>query len=98
MAKRDRLTDLMMLPLTLYSSVFLWPERGKLEYFLLFEMERRRLRQRRRLPVKNKWRIRERIREKETLDRTNNVGLISLCYSLFFTITFQMFLFYLFFF
>lgn len=34
---------------------------------------------------------RERKREKETLDRTNNVGLISLWYSLFFTITLQMF-------
>lgn len=38
---------------------------------------------------------RERKREKETLDRTNNVGLISLWYSLFFTITLQMFLFFL---
>lgn len=34
------LADWMMLPLTLYSTVFLRPERGKLEYFFLFELER----------------------------------------------------------
>lgn len=34
----------------------------------------------------------ERKREKETLDRTNNVGLIRFWYSLFFTITLQMFI------
>lgn len=39
----------------------------------------------------NKWRIKEKEREKETLDRTNNVGLISLWYSLYFAL--RMFLF-----
>ena len=56
--------------------------------------ERRRLRQRRHLPENNVENKGERTREKETLDRTNNVGLISLWYSLFSTITLQMFLFF----
>lgn len=45
---------------------FLWPERGKLEYFLLFQLEgeRRRLRQRRHLP-ENKRKIKEKERERK---------------------------------
>lgn len=70
---------------------FLWPERGKLEYFffLLFQLEREGGKGREDIFLKTSG---ERKREKETLDRTNSVGLISLWYSLFFTITLQMFI------
>lgn len=76
--EQGRLTDWMMLPLTLYSTVFLWPERGKLEYFCFFNWREKVVKAEKTSFGKQVEKKGERKREKETLDRTNNVGLISL--------------------
>lgn len=41
----------------------LWPERGKLEYFLLFQLEREGGKGRDNVFLKNKWRVKEKERE-----------------------------------
>lgn len=89
----DRLTDWMTLPLTLYRTVFCGLKEGNLNIFCFFNWREKEVKAEKTSSWKQVENKRERNREKETLDRTNNVGLISLWYLLFFTITLQVFLF-----